>query len=342
MNYIEVDVRNLARWFAGTIGASGPGSENSDGGFVLYISDRRGNKLNPMNPQPGAETGEFGHEDVVNLSSSAGTANNVLDQGEDSNLNGVLDDYGEVPYHYGGQPLLSGRSGAPITSATRPWTLVSDRVARSNAPLFFRRGVKLVEGAVGGVSTLTLLPGQFGLTVVSENPVYIEGDYNTGAAWGTGPANHRASAVIADAIILLSNSWNDIRSFTSPHATTNRNATSTWYRTAVVSGKTRFFTKQGWGSDDAGSDGGVHNFLRFLEDWGGTTANYRGSIISFYYSRQANGIFKYAGVSNVYLAPTRNFSYDTEFLQFALLPPKPPSFRDVNTLTFRQLLRPTQ
>ena len=44
----------------------------------------------------------------------------------------------------------------------------------------------------------------------------------------------------------------------------------------------------------------------------------------------------------VYQAPSRGYNFDTDFLLPSLLPPGTPMFRDVNTLTFRQLLRPTQ
>jgi hypothetical protein len=69
--------------------------------------------------------------------------------------------------------------------------------------------------------------------------------------------------------------------------------------------------------------------------------NYRGSIVSFFASRQATGIYK-AG-NHCYRPPaTRNFSFDVDFLLPDKLPPGTPMFRDVNTLTFRQLLRPNQ
>ena len=64
------------------------------------------------------------------------------------------------------------------------------------------------------------------------------------------------------------------------------------------------------------------------------------SIVSFYISRQAIGTFKCC--SDTYTPGTRNYTFDTDFLLPSLLPPATPMFRDVNTLTFRQLLRPTQ
>jgi hypothetical protein len=83
----------------------------------------------------------------------------------------------------------------------------------------------------------------------------------------------------------------------------------------------------------------MHNFLRYIENWSGTL-NYRGSIISLYYNRQATGTYKCC--NDVYGPPSRGYNFDTEFLQPNLLPPRTPLFRDVNTTGFTQLLLPTQ
>ena len=125
-------------------------------------------------------------------------------------------------------------------------------------------------------------------------------------------------------------------------AIAGRDATDTGYRMAVIGGKGIPFTRPtAWSSpQDFGTDGGAHNFLRYLEDWQGDALNYRGSIVSFFTSRQAVGIYKCC--VTVYGAPTRGYNFDTDFLVPSLLPPGTPMFRDVNTLTFRQLLRPTQ
>ena len=371
MSYIELDVQNLARWLAGTIGAGGfgPTAEFSDGGYVVYISDRRTNQRPAAGAMAGKETGEFGMEDVINPADANGVPNNVLDQGED--VNGVdMGGTGSNLDTYGGVPIVPvSRAGSPVDGASTILTAVSSRVARSNPPLFYRRAVKIANGAGttgnSGVSPLTVLPAGRGLTIVVENPVYVEGNYNVGV--GTAPAggfgtlqtDHRPSAIIADAVTLLSNGWNDLRSFTymntactgtAPYANTcygaddpsKRAGNDTWYRMAIVAGKGLSFTKPGWADSskrDFGTDGGAHNFLRYLET-GGRTVNYRGSIISFYTARQAIGTYKCC--TNVYGAPSRGYKFDTEFLQLSLLPPKSPAFRDVNTYTFRQVLRPTQ
>ena len=66
--------------------------------------------------------------------------------------------------------------------------------------------------------------------------------------------------------------------------------------------------------------------------------NYEGSVASFFYNRQAVGTYKCC--NTVYGAPTRNYAFDTDFLNPALLPPNTPVFRDINAVGFSQELRP--
>jgi hypothetical protein len=89
---------------------------------------------------------------------------------------------------------------------------------------------------------------------------------------------------------------------------------------------------------DFGTDGGVHNFLRFIENWGGSTLNYRGSIVSLYSNRQAIGPYKCC--NTVYSPPTRGYNFDTDFLTPTLLPPRTPMFRDTNTIGFTEYVLP--
>ena len=64
-----------------------------------------------------------------------------------------------------------------------------------------------------------------------------------------------------------------------------------------------------------------------------------GATATFFYSRQAVGTYKYGG-GTVYGAPTRNYSFDSDFLNPALMPPNTPVFRDINAVGFSQELRP--
>jgi hypothetical protein len=322
MNYVEVDARNLSRWFQGAIGANGVNAMNITG-YVLYFSDRRTNR-NAANQ----ETAEYGWEDLVNPASGTGAPNGVLDVGEDFNGNNVLETYGQTPR------LIAGMA-APLNAAARPWLAVDPvaatavAIARRNPPIFFRRALKLTNGTLGNL----VAPG---LAVASENPVYIEGHWNANAAGFGNP--HVATSVLGDSVTFLSTAWNDRRSFTDPHNQTPRVAATTWYRLAVVAGKGIPFPQPAGTGQDYGTDGGAHNFLRYLENWGGQGLNYRGSIVSLFRSRQATGTYKCC--ADVYSPPVRGYAFDTEFLTPALLPPRTPMFRDVNATGFAQLIRP--
>ena len=238
-------------------------------------------------------------------------------------------------------------------------TGVTIQEARVNPPLFFRRALKLTDASAYTLGNCgTGIP--CGLTITSENPVYIEGNYNaTGGTCSGSPlvctynGTEVPSAVLADAVTLLSQNWNDIQSYDSPYdvsSTSKRLAVTTYYRTAILAGKGLSFAVSAVVNppspyttpQDFGTDGGVHNFLRYIENWGQNNANlaYNGSIVSFYFNEQAVGLYKCC--NTVYSPPGRGYAFDNNFLTPSLLPPRTPTFRDINTLGFTQLILPGQ
>jgi hypothetical protein len=343
MNYISLDVGNLKRWFSGAIGVSGVNALSTNG-YSVYFSDRRNNVnpgpypvLSPANVDGGnLETGEYGFEDVVNPTTAAGTPDNVLSGGEDVNANNTLDTYGQFPSSGGAANTMPGGFAAPYNAAANvgPTKVLPYPQGMTNRTYLFRRALKLVNGGLGNVP----LPG---FTVVTENPVYIQGDWNANQA--STLANfgdpHSETSVVADAVTLLSNAWTDANSFANPYNPNNRaRSAQSWYRLGIIAGKGMAFQWPAPGTPpaDFGTDGGAHNFLRYLESGG--TLNYRGAIATFYYSRQAVGTYKCC--NTVYSPPTRNYNFDTDFLDPAKLPPLTPVFRDVNSLGFAQEIRP--
>jgi hypothetical protein len=167
-----------------------------------------------------------------------------------------------------------------------------------------RRGIRLLNG--------TKIPSM-GLTIASQNAVYIQGNYNTG---GSPPSNsgdpttpqvsgysRAPCAVIADAVNLLSNSWLDSN---STQGTSSRVASNTTVNTAILSGIVPTAPVGGDGS----YSGGAENFPRFLEDWSHATITYYGSMVELYQSGQSTGEW---GKANVYVPPTRKWYFDTNF-----------------------------
>ena len=379
MNYLELDVKNLAKWFNGTLpatGSSGPSTQDpvvAPNNFVVYISDRRGNYLPtgtalgtwpPLSPS-GNETGEYGYFDFVNPTDIKGCPNNTLDAGEDADATGILSTYGEVTFPPGlidstgvatAGTLFAGSLGAVVadplcatgSAGVFPWPrafLFNANEARENPNALFRRAVKIVNGNL--ISTPNC-PGAIpcGLSISTENPLYLQGDFNANSAGGGFANPSVATSLVGDAITILSNNWNDVNSFAFPFNTpSSRTGATTYVRAGVVGGKEISFNIPSWdttavdGSQDFGTDGGVHNFMRFLEKWNGTLF-YEGSIISEFYNRQAVGLFNSGG--NNYSPPTRGYSFDVNFLNPTLLPPRTPMFRDINTTGFTQLMLPNQ
>jgi Tfp pilus assembly protein PilX len=158
--------------------------------------------------------------------------------------------------------------------------------------------VRLVNG--------TQLPTN-GLTVVSQNPVYVKGDYNTGAGSVPGLATSKvAAALLGDAITVLSNNWSDSNASNSSSALSSRIANDTTVNAAFATGPSVESSQSNAGN------GQLENVIRFLEDWsGGKNFTYKGSIIALWHSTQATANWQNTGV--YYNAPNRHWSYDTLF-----------------------------
>lgn len=322
MNLAEIDVNNLRKWLAGTIGKSGPMVDyTTQNGYILYFSDRRGMIVNP---NLSYKNGEYGFEDVVNPTSASGTPNGKLDTGEDVDANGKLDTWGKTTLGLG---FGSGKSGNPFTTVT------CLSVARPNWVSGARHGVRLEDGSLG---SLPARPDNSagGFTLASENPSYVLGDYNASGAFGD---PHVSAAAIADTVTLLSNGWTDLVSFKSPDDSNGRTATQTWFRLAIATGRNLTFPQPTYSGapKDFGTDGGVHNFLRFLENWTNVNAYYLGSMATLYYSQYSTGTFKCCDM--VYQPPNRQYAFDTDFLNLNKLPPGTPRFRDVESVGFQQV-----
>ncbi len=361
MNVVELDVGNLQLWFANDSDGS---QALFNGGYIVYFSDRRGN----YNPSAGGETGMYGNEDIINPASSTGAPDGVMEEAEDvDGPNANTSNYTEDTFdRYGATPECAvsgspqnqislnqcfptpGRTNAALDMTQDTFTDAGE--AEKNAVIFFRRGLRLTDGTLGNLPPLSTANcsiaeganGSGGFTVASENPAYIWGNYNANNSTfsNTSSACHVPAAVMGDAVTLLSNSWTDSESFSSPTSSSGRNASAAaYYRTAVMGGSTIPFTQPtGYTTyQDFGTDGGVHNFLRMLENWGSSTLYYMGSIADFYYSVQATGVYKDGLVNSVYSPPTRAYSFDTDFESISELPPGTPRFTDVNALAFQQV-----
>jgi len=150
------------------------------------------------------------------------------------------------------------------------------------------------------------------LTVASENPMYVQGDYNS--------VDKKPAALMADAVTFLSNNWDDARSH--PDTSLNRRKTTeTTCNASVMTGNTN--------TTSSNYNGGLENLPRFLETWKDNSGskvkfNFTGSLVNLWNSQQANGPWSYG---SYYTAPIRNWSYDTDLDDPNKLPPETPQVR---------------
>jgi hypothetical protein len=204
-----------------------------------------------------------------------------------------------------------GGTGALIGTGFKGVIYMSDTSGSATV----KRGIRLKNGAKMPTG---------GLTVASDNPVFIQGDYNTGRtsssetpsnANNNGTGNpivdnyvKKPCAVLGDAVMILSNNWSDANSGTGVD---NRRATPTTVNTAIVSG----IVPTGLVAEGPNSySGGAENFPRFLEDWNTSTGNkwftYNGSMVELFLSKQNTGKW---GSANVYDPPKRKWAFDPLF-----------------------------
>jgi hypothetical protein len=339
MSMVEIDVANLRRFLNGDFNSSMPTTTSAattfgramrgsdvpeSNGWVLYVSDRRGDR---------DFDGEYDMEDIY------GNNDGIAQPGED------VDKLFGLETDYKGLGNTNPNGEAPKYNDKEP----ADAAAVLDHS-YFRRAVRLVNG--------TTLPGNYivnsfdttGFTVASENAIYVQGNYNaTGvASYGSptpstdylpqGTSTHVPASVAADAVMILSNSWKDSRSFRYPFTLANRRASETTVRFAMISGDARSsyenFPHQGGGNPRM--NGGVHNFKRFLEDWDNSIRlNYSGSLINMYNARNNNGAFKCC--TKIYAPPIRNWTFDASFLSPERLPPGTPFFQVIQLTGFQRV-----
>ncbi|MFN8624438.1 MAG: hypothetical protein U0587_00385 [Candidatus Binatia bacterium] len=178
-----------------------------------------------------------------------------------------------------------------------------------------------------------------GLTVVSDQAVYVQGDYNA-TTW-------QPAAVFGDSINVLSNSYfcpstaTGDPSACATNGTTNdgqsrlalsnsaRNATSTIVNTAFLAGVDA--------TTSGNYNGGLENYPRFHESWSGQTLTYLGSFVSLGTPGHVNGSWCGTGnACNIYNPPARNWDYDSRFNDVRNLPPLTPRFVYVQQVLFTQ------
>ena len=212
----------------------------------------------------------------------------------------------------------------PLTGATNAGT----------APASLSTGVRLINGATKLPSYGTSNPG---LTVATNAPVYIKGNYNTDGNTGSnvnGSADPSKdaetgevpAAIAADAITILSPGFSDSTSLSTknPDASANVEISAAFLTGITPSNK----------NGNGQSSGGAHNLPRFLENWSGKSTYIRGSLVCLFESR----IFTepYDSSIGYYSPPTRNWGFNSLFRQ-GVYPPGTPKVQSYRRVDFTDL-----
>lgn len=191
----------------------------------------------------------------------------------------------------------------PLSDVGCVRTATVDECDKNNYGVRIRNGAELV----GGTTPVR------GLTVVTNQAVYIWGDYNS--------INKRPAAFMADSLNILSRNWEDDDPICNgPTANRTRcrygrDARDTTINAAFLAGTDITSAAQEY-------NGGLQNYPRFHEDWRPATLTYRGSLVSLDLPRYVNGPW----TQQVYQPPRRNWDYDRDFNNPANLPPLTPRF----------------
>lgn len=215
------------------------------------------------------------------------------------------------------------------------WTPRSDNVLRS----IENTGLLVTEG--GGINPYTgrnqrppdpdynynAANRDRGFTLATNNAMYLRGHFNADGNMDTPTGGNPMesdilgspdlpAALAADAITVLSEAWELGRSSENRPAAAN-----TEIAAAIATG---LMPTNNHGEEV--SSGGSHNFPRFLEDWGGSTLRYRGSLVALFESEIQSDPWSTA----YYSPPRREWGFFEEFARGNY----PPSF---NVRSFRKL-----
>jgi hypothetical protein len=181
--------------------------------------------------------------------------------------------------------------------------------SRNQATGDYQDGVRLING-----STLA-----YPMTVISRNPVFVKGDYNT--------VNKKPAGFISDAFTLQSDNFFDLQSFQDwgehyGNELGYRLASPTTLHAAIMTGVTPTVR------DSNASyvyGGGIMGGIRLMEDWekNDITMTFKGAFVSIFDSRDANSEWKF---ENVFKDPERDWQFDTDYLDPNYVIPAFPTF----------------
>lgn len=220
----------------------------------------------------------------------------------DVDLRGLLNCLHTTNWFGTGKTLADSTEGGLVFHFTAKGP--NSNSANSGYGVRIRNG-STIASSIGGA------PAVKGLTIISDQALYSQGDYNS--------TNKKPAAFMADTINVLSNNWSDTNASSGlgSRVASNTTINAAWLGATSVTGNI-----EGEGGQGGAYNGGVENYPRLHEDWSGRTLTYRGSIVSLNTPQHVTGTW----AAQSYSPPSRDWNYDTSFNNAANLPPITPRF----------------
>jgi hypothetical protein len=194
-----------------------------------------------------------------------------------------------------------------------------------------------------------------GLTIATNAPVYLVGNYNadgnstTGSSINIETAHYKNSlniaydeppaAIMGDSFTMLSNNWkptngNNRKNSKNSDDSTRRATQFTEVSAAILTGLKPTIPVDATSNPSKGDiSGGAHNFPRFLEDWN-VTLTIRTSMVALFESEVHLKGMPYD--TDYYHPPTRNWGFNENFKK-GIFPPGTPNVRSFRRTTFKDI-----
>lgn len=252
----------------------------------------------------------------MQLATGSQTATIALDGLTTGNWNGIV--YVEV-------------AGGPTTNTIATGGVTAGSTAAATNSRAVNTALRIINGA-GVVATYG--SANPGLTIATNAPLYVKGDYNATSTTGTlsstavESSSEVPACLAADAITLLSPNFSESNSKSSnTPAASFPSGSNVELATAMIIGNVP--TDKNGNSDYSG---GAHNLPRFLEDWSGKGTYIRGSLVCLYESRVANAPL----TTNFYSPPNRNWGF-SDLFKSGSYPPGTPKVMSYRRLDYSDL-----
>ncbi len=207
--------------------------------------------------------------------------------------------------------------------------------------------------------------GQFGdergMSLATNSPLYIAGSYNANGNAHTNdstepddvnPADEPPALLAGDTTTILSAKYGQNREESNENmqwstganhptngahpARSHNNQTYIEISAALITGLAPTYPN-GTPNADGTSSGGLHNFPRMIENWGGGTMTIRGSLVSLFES-EVHPQPRPTNYTSYYRWPSRDFGFNRNFAE-GRYPPGAPIVRTFRRTAFKDLTR---